>query len=191
MMKGTLNIIIDQLTPCLIDTISNKEVETIVYKIDNVNVLKGLTKRTNWYANWVKLFKEFEVFALALRDSPSTFQGLVALQDASEASVMLLHWAVAAPHNNPLISQKKYNGVGGHLFAIAVEESAKRGYGGVVIGHPANRELDTHYKEILGAETFPYGLLASGYEFTIAIQCQAAKDILERYSYEYYKNDNE
>ena len=30
-------------------------------------------------------------------------------------------WAVTAPHNNPLVGNKKYVGVGGHLLAVAVE----------------------------------------------------------------------
>lgn len=73
--KGTLSIEIDKITQCLED-IDGNQLETIAYKIEDVNTLKGYTKKTGWYVNWAKLYKEYNIFALALSNSPSVFQGL-------------------------------------------------------------------------------------------------------------------
>ena len=45
----------------------------------------------------------------------------------------------------------RYNGVGGHLFAIAVQKSVDCGYGGYVFMDAKNAELVDHYKKTLGA----------------------------------------
>ena len=43
-------------------------------------------------------------------------------------------WMVAAPENNSQIAEiKKYNGVGGHLFAVAAQKSEDYGFGCAII----------------------------------------------------------
>lgn len=184
-MKGTLSIVIDKITPCLED-VNGNQLKTVSYKIEDINILKGFTKLTGWYANWAKLYKEeYDIFALALADSPSVFQGLVALKNYEEAGVTLIQWAVANPINNPLISSsKKYYGVGGHLFAIALLESLKAGYGGVVVGHPSNKRLYEHYIQKLGAKPFNESALAYNYEYTVVLEGMEAREVYDKYNFE-------
>ena len=48
---------------------------------------------------------------------------------------------------------KKYNGVGGHLFATACDISSQLGYGGAAYGDAANKKLIEHYCQNLGLLT--------------------------------------
>lgn len=57
--------------------------------------------------------------------------------------------AESAPHN--FGTSKEYIGVGGHLFAIAVQRSYELGYGGFVYMDAKNTKLVKHYAERLGA----------------------------------------
>ena len=184
MKKGTLFIEIDKLTACLEDAEGNL-LKTSAYRIEDKKILKGFTKRTGWYANWSDLYDKYDIYALVLTDSPSIFQGLVAVENDDEAKVTTIQWAVASPENNPKISKtKKYYGVGGHLFAIALLASLKAGYGGAVIGHPTNLRLHRHYIECLGAEEFNASLYAKNYQFTILLEGKKARDLYEKYTFD-------
>lgn len=182
--RGHLFIEIDRITSCLEDEEGNP-LNTIVYKVEDKRVLKGFNKLSGWYVNWGKLYNEYEIFALALEESPSLIQGLVAIKNISEAGVILLHWAVSAPHNNPLkCKKKKYYGVGGHLFAIALLESIKNEYGGVVIGHPSNKKLYEYYQDKLGAKPFNKAALSENYQYTIILEGMEARRLYEKYTFE-------
>jgi len=67
-----------------------------------------------------------------------------------ESKTVQLHWACTAPRNNKkMFGHQKYTGVGGHLFAIAVDMSCKWGYDGYVYGYALNKELLKHYIDSL------------------------------------------
>jgi len=187
--KGNLFIEIDKITPCLEDEFG-KSLDTVIYKVEDARILKGFTKKSGWYANWSKLYKEYDIFALVLKDNPLVIQGLVALQNVKEAQVVLLNWAVAAPHNNlQLCNKKKYYGVGGHLFAIALHESIKNEYGGVVIGHPSSKKLYEHYQSELHAKPFNGGFFGKNYQYTIVLEGEDARYVYEKYNFEVKKDD--
>ncbi len=191
MRRGTLSFEIDKLAPCLEDSDGNL-LETAVYEITDKRILKGFTKRSGWYANWSRLYEEFSIFALVLKNNPLEIQGLVAVWNDVEAGVTLIQWAVAAPHNNPkLCTKKRYEGVGGHLFAIALYESLKAGFGGVVVGHPSNRKLYNHYQQKLKAKPFDRSALARGYQYTIVLQGMDARYVYEKYDFEFYNESKE
>lgn len=78
---------------------------------------------------------------------------------------------------------KKYNGVGGHLFAIAGLKSKEWGYEGTIIGEAANQDLYKYYIEKFGAEPFPYGYPARPYR--IIIENDVMNKIMEVYTYVY------
>ena len=80
--------------------------------------------------------------------------------------------------------KQKYEGVGGHLFAIAVDKSVQWGYGGAIFGFAANAELVKHYEEAFGAVHI--GIL---HEYQIAIDGEASRKLLEVYSYEWNGNE--
>lgn len=184
MKKGTLCVEIDKITPCLEDEQGNS-LDTVICRVKDVKILKGYTKKSGWYVNWSKLYKNFDIYALVLKDEPLVIQGLVALQNIKEAQVIILNWAVAAPHNNPQICKtKKYYGVGGHLFAIALYESIKNNYGGIVIGHPSSEKLYEHYQKELHAKPFNKGAFGRNYQYTIILEGQDARYVYEKYTFE-------
>lgn len=184
MEKGNLNIRIDSITPCLFDVEKEEEVPTEAFRVYR-NQLKGYNSKTGWYVNWEKLSKDHEIYALRVKGSQE-IEGLAAIRNDEESEATIFEWAVANPRNNAFLCKEKgisqkYSGVGGHLFAIAIDCSIAHGHDGVIIGHPSNRELMAHYIESLGAEEFPF---ATGYAYTIVIWEEAAKNLKERYSYE-------
>ena len=90
-------------------------------------------------------------------------------------------FASTAPQNNKLLTggKKKYIGVGGHLFAAAIEESVKAGNGGCVYGFAANVDLLKYYVKELGAYHFP--ML---HPYQIVIEGEAAQNLIDTYNYE-------
>ncbi|GFI18738.1 hypothetical protein IMSAGC009_03915 [Lachnospiraceae bacterium] len=92
-----------------------------------------------------------------------------------------LHWACTAPHNNKYeYGSQQYVGVGGHLFAIAVDKSVEWGYEGAVHGFAANEKLLKHYIDVFHAEYL--GML---HQYQFFIDEQQAKELLEVYHYEW------
>lgn len=87
----------------------------------------------------------------------------------------------AAPQNNPMIiNQKKFTGVGGHLFAIAVDCSIKAGYGGTVTANAADLPLVNHYCDVFGAVHI--GII---HPYQFFIDEDNANKIKEVYDYEW------
>lgn len=169
---------IDTLTPCLIEVKTGKIVETEVIRISNKGLLKGYNKKTGWYTSWSSLVKNHEVYALVIKGTKE-IQGLVAFHYDLKSRIAFLDWAVAAPHNNPLTAlEKKYEGVGGHLIAIAVQRSEEVGLEGEVTGFAANAKLENHYIEKYGA--IPIHLL---HYYHIMFPSKAGKKIKEVYTY--------
>lgn len=178
--NGIINIEIDELVPCLRDTKTGEIVDTLVVKVNSRSELKGFNKKNGWYVNWNQAPKDVEIYKLLAKNS-SEVQGLIGIVPKDDHKAVYLHWAVAAPHNNPLISgQKRYEGVGGHLFAIAAEQSVKAGYGGALYGFAANKELVELYVNKYGAKHLPIE-----HRYEIFFEEQAAMTILKEYTYEF------
>lgn len=75
----------------------------------------------------------------------------------STPNAVYIHWAVVAPHNNKqLIDEPKFIGVGGHLFAIAIDKSYDWNHNGVVYGFASNEKVLKHYIEKLSETTWDY-----------------------------------
>ena len=98
-------------------------------------------------------------------------QGLVGVKKDVNAEATYIHWACTAPHNNKHeFGKQKYEGVGGHLFAIAVDKSKQWGFDGTVHGFAANAELVKHYQEKFNA--FHLGML---HEYQIVVEAPNAQ----------------
>lgn len=82
--------------------------------------------------------------------------------------------------NKDLVEQQKYYGVGGHLFAIAIQKSVEYGFGGAITGFAASEELLNHY--IKWFETTPIKIL---HPFHLAIAGEAARKVVETYEYQW------
>ena len=120
------------------------------------------------------------MYALALHDN-NEIQGLVGVKKDVNAEAAYIHWACTAPQNNRYeFGSQKYEGVGGHLFAIAVDKSIQWGYNGVLHGFARNRELVNHYVQTFGAV-----YLGRLHEYQIAVFEQEARKLLEVYTYEW------
>ena len=90
-------------------------------------------------------------------------------------------WMVTAPCNNPeKVITKKYNGVGGHLFAIAAKRSAEYGYGSAISGFAANKKLMDHYCQVFRAEA-----ICMLHPYQIFIPENEGRQIREVYDYDW------
>ncbi|MBQ9387036.1 MAG: hypothetical protein IJU01_00050 [Lachnospiraceae bacterium] len=94
---------------------------------------------------------------------------------------MFVTWMCAAPESNLQFTDKKrYEGVGGHLFAIAAKRSFDYGYDGAISGFAANRKLMEHYCEVFDAE--PICML---HPYQIFIPETSGSQIMEVYDFDW------
>lgn len=171
---------IDELSPCLIDNTSGEIVETEVIRIKRRSFLSKYNKNTGWYVDWSELLEENEVYAVVVKGTVA-IQGLVAVRPDDNMRSSFVTWMVAAPNNNSLVvASKQYNGVGGHLFAIAAQRSYDYGFGCAISGFAANKDLMEHYCDVFEAE--PICML---HPYQIFIPEEKGKQIREVYSYEW------
>lgn len=165
-MKGERILVtawIDELTPCLRNSLTGETVNTEVVRIKRQSFLAKFNKKNGWYINWASILKlnpDAEIYALVL-EGTMDIQGLVAIEKSEPQEAVYIIWMCSAPHNNKLLCETpKYYGVGGHLFAIAIDCSLRYGYGGSITGHAANLDLMSHYADVFNAEhigiTHPY-----------------------------------
>lgn len=152
---GGVGIWLDEIVPCLKDTETGEIKETVVFRIESRSFLEKFNEKNGWEINWIKIPKEVEVFALALKEN-NEIQGLVGVRNDVDVKAAYLHWACTAPQNNKhAFGKQKYIGVGGHLFAIAADRSLAWGYDGFIHGFALNKELLNHYIEIVGTRSIP------------------------------------
>ena len=178
--QGCINIWIDEIVPCLKDTVTGEMKETVVFKIESRSYLKQYTEQNGWQINWIELPADVEVYELALKDTKE-IQGLVAVKNDVNSRAAFLHWACTAPQNNKHdFGKQKYSGVGGHLFAIAADKSVQWGYEGAMHGFALNKELLEHYMEKFNAEFL--GML---HDYQFFINENDAKKLLEVYNDEW------
>lgn len=164
---------IDHFTPCLIERSTGKIVQTSFSKA-TAKELTGLQKK-GWAFNWkAPDLKQAAVYKLTLKDS-SEIQGLIALTDFPNDQAVYVNIAESAPHNRG--TQKQYEGVGGHLFAIAAQVSIDHGFGGFVFMDAKNTELVRHYHEKMGAQ-----LLGMPHPYRMFIDEEAAHRLLSIYT---------
>jgi len=139
-----VDILIDQITDCLVEHISGKIVDTR-YELRsqkfNSSELKG------WKFDWNKPFhSDYQVYELFIKES-NIVQGRIALKiDGGVADIDIVE---TAPHNYG--SSGQYEGVGAHLFAIACKISYDLGFDGYV-AFTAKSNLVTYYEKVLGAK---------------------------------------
>jgi hypothetical protein len=173
---------VDLITPCLKDAVTGEMVDTEVIRIRRKSFLRKFNKRTGWYVSWDKLAKDHEIYALVVHGTVD-IQGLIAIKNDLEMGTLVARWMVSAPWNNPIVvgeDQKKYYGVGGHLFAIAAAKSREYGYDGEFTGPVVNQRLQEYYAEKFGAIML-HGL----YQFQIIITAENARRLEEVYTYEW------
>ncbi len=173
-----ITVWLDDFTPCLKDSLTGDLVETEVLRVQRTTFLKKFNSRNGWYVNWEDLSRNNEIYALVLEGTVD-IQGLVALRPDNDMQSVFVSWMVAAPQNNRDLAEKqKYYGVGGHLFAIAIQKSVEYGFGGAITGFAASEELLKHY--IKWFDATPIGIL---HPYHLAIAGEAARKVVETYDY--------
>ena len=175
--SSIINADVDQLVPCLEDSKTGEILPTTITEIIDRKSLSKFNAKNGWYINWSGVPKDCKVFALKVKGSEE-IEGLVSYKDMPENLAVLGHWAVAAPHNQGKLmgKDKKYNGVGGHLFAIIADASVKAGYDGFMYGKAASINLLKLYKDKFGAEEI------GGLRFYISEE--KAHELLDIYTFE-------
>ena len=169
-----LDIIIDKLTPCLVEISTGRILQTTfsLAKSDEICDLQS----KGWNFDWAdRELARCNIYKLQLKDD-DVIQGLVATEFFRGA--VYINLAESAPHNQP--PNKKYDGVGGHLFAIAIRLSIAVDCGGYVFFDAKNTELVEHYTEKFGANL----LGARIHQYRMEIDVDAAQELIEKYTLE-------
>ena len=139
-----IEIQIDELTDCLVERETGKLVDTY-YEKRNAPIKPKDFK--GWKFDWSKPEKNgYDIYELFLKDS-KTVQGRIAYR--VDGGVVDVDVVESAPQN--IGHNGKYEGVGGHLFALACQASFEAGCDGFV-AFTSKTNLMEHYKESLGAE---------------------------------------
>ena len=173
-----ITIDIDELTPCLILNQTGEIVETEVVRIRRKSFLNKYNKGNGWFTRWSDELDNNEVYALVIKGTVD-IRGLVSLRYEKEAQMTYISWMCANPDSIGFKArEKKYNGIGGHLFAIAIARAEELGSNGYVYGFAANEDLYNHYAECYCAEKI--GML---HPYHMAIYGDASKRIREEYTY--------
>jgi hypothetical protein len=170
-----VDVLIDRLTPCLYKIATGELMQT-VFSVTQTEELINLQKK-GWNFNWhsVGIDPKLNVYKLLVKGDEA-IQGLVATEVNKNAVYVSL--AESAPHN--LGKNKEYDGVGGHLFAIAIKLSFALGFGGFIYMDAKNMELVKHYHEKLGAER----IYSRVHAYRMEISEENAQKVLEKYTLE-------
>ena len=170
----SLDVLIDKLTPCL-EEISTGKIYQTTFSIAEIEDLDGLQAK-GWNFDWAdNELSRYNIYKLQLMDDAVT-QGLVAAEVIRGAVYIRL--AESAPHN--LGDNKMFEGVGGHLFAIAIKLSNAMGFNGYVFFDAKNMKLVDHYATKFGASR----VMARIHVYRMEIDEVNAQKLLENYTLE-------
>ncbi len=173
-----IDLEIDKLVPCLEDTSTGNLVDSVVRKMSRTDLL-NYNESNSWLIDWHSMSFTNDIYGVFVKGK-STPEGMIALK--KDEGFMYISFMCVAPYNNKHLlngTPPKYEGLGGHLFAIAIKKSVEAGFGGFVVGVAKNKKLLNHYVTKYGAEYIPFN---KTYRF--AIYGKAAINIVRYYNYE-------
>jgi hypothetical protein len=169
-----IDIFIDKLTPCLVEVATGKVLQT-TFSLATKDDIAGLEDQ-GWLFDWAdEELLNTNVYKLQLEDD-DVIQGLVATEVFRGAVYVSL--VESAPHNQ--LPHKQYEGVGGHLFAIAIKLSMALDFGGYVFFDAKNEDLVQHYSAKFGANL----LSTRVHEYRMEIDVDKAMELVEKYTLE-------
>jgi hypothetical protein len=168
----SLDVLIDRLTPCLEEVSTGIIRQTTFSVADEIDILDLQSK--GWSFDWAdKDLNRHNIYKLQLKGDDE-IQGLVAAEIMRGAVYLKL--AESAPHN--IGKNKKFSGVGGHLFAIAIKLSNAVGLKGYIFFDAKNMSLVEHYEERFGAAR----LMTRVHMYRMEINEQNAQKLLNEYT---------
>jgi len=169
-----IDILIDKLTPCLVEIATGKVFQT-TFALAKDEDLVGLQSQ-GWNFNWMADdLKGTNIYKLTLKDDEK-IQGLIATQVIKGAVYIPI--IENAPHN--IGKDKEYDGVGGHLMAIAIMLSIKNKFGGFVCFNAKNMDLVEHYIKKLHARRIKSPI----HEYRMVIIEEDAQKLIKKYTLE-------
>jgi len=167
-----IDTLIDKLTPCLVDA-ETGEILSTIFSIATKNDIAELSNK-GWAFDWsADSLDKLNIYKLLIKDD-DTIQGLIATEVFRGA--VYIHLLESAPQNRG--EDKKYEGVGGHLFAIAMRLSVALGFGGYIFFDAKNMELVKHYSDMLGANR----LYSPVHEYRMEVQEDNTSKIINKYT---------
>jgi len=164
-IEVVIDILIDKLTDCLIERKTGKVVGThYVKRRTRIQKKEYVGWKFDWSISEKNGYTIYELFV----DDDDTVQGRIGLKiDCGVANVDIVE---TAPHN--FGHNGKYEGVGGHLFAIACQVSLENGCDGVVAFDSKTDLVEYYKKELCAIEIYPRRMVL--FE-------EAAQRLLEKY----------
>lgn len=146
-MNQALDIEIDILSESVVEVLTGKIFKTHVSKA-SIEFLNKIHKKNGWKFNWKKEGKEQNrlIYKLILEKDKSILLGLISFEIKEDH--ILIHLVEKFPEE--FGKTKKFEGIGGNLFAIACKFSLENGFDGVVAFY-AKTDLIQHYSVTLGA----------------------------------------
>lgn len=168
-----IDILIDSFTPCLLNRESNQFIDTNYSRLSKEDLFT--VKEKSFQYDWnLEFMKNKEIYQLTLIND-TIIQGLISLEKKPENTAIHINFIESASHNQG--DHKKYIGVGGHLFAIAIEQSLKCGYEGFIYFEAKNTVLIKHYEEKFGAR-----FIGVGHPYRMILDEVASKHLLKQYT---------
>ena len=142
--KNEVNIEIDSLTNSIVNVISGEVFETEFSRLTK----KEISKK-DWVFDWHEELKDRNsmVYKMTIVESEEEIQGLISC--SVRENFIFVSLAESAKFNRGI--QKKYEGVGGNLFAYACKVSMDMGFGGFV-SFISKTQLIEYYSKALGAQ---------------------------------------
>lgn len=172
---------IEELTPCLKDTLTGDFVDTEVVRLKRKSFLSKFNKKTGWYVNWGCMPPDVEIYALVIKGTMD-IQGLIGIKNDIDANAVYVHWACTAPHNNIWENgEQRYKGVGGHLLAVAAQKSVEWNHEGVFHADAMDQKILEHYVKEFGA----WEMSLPGHTFHFVVEENASHKLMEVYTYEW------
>ena len=140
----TVDIQIDKFTDCLVERETGIVVDTeYVERVTEIQKKDCFGWKFDWTVTQKKGYTIYELFV----EGDDTVQGRISLKiDGGVADIDIVE---SAPHNYG--RNGKYEGIGGHLFAIACQISYEAGCDGFV-AFTAKSDLVDYYKRTLKAK---------------------------------------
>jgi hypothetical protein len=146
-MNREVDIEIDLLTESVLEVSSGKTFKTEV-RAASIKLLNSIHKKNGWKFNWKKEEKEINrlVYKLVLKSNKAILLGLISIETRED------HVHIHLVEKTPIEfgASKKYEGIGGNLFAFACKYSQEIGFDGAVAFY-AKTHLIHHYSVTLGA----------------------------------------
>ena len=145
--SGTIDMEVDELTPCLKRLSTGAIVQT---RVEQINPKKH--DLDGFHFDWVKPLKDGHGIHALYAEGDARIQGLLASARPGTDGGVWIELVESANFNSGFYNQaeREYSGVGGHLFAEAIRQARRSDANGYVY-FQAKSQLISYYEKAFGA----------------------------------------